>query len=381
VLTLFLLSGAALPPPPEHGVRVIVETNGRASAAGISDPRTSRKASIDDPVRIASVSKLAVALAVLRLVDQGKLDLDRDVSEWLGWSMRNPAFPDTPVTLRLLLSHQSGLTDRADYINPLGGTLRDWLNRPDVWDSERKPGSYFRYSNLNFPVIASVMEAATKTRFDALMAKTLFRPAGIRGCFNWAGCGPREFKRAVVMRDVAGAVVRDDLEGKPPPCFAVPAEDGRCDLTGYTPGTNGALFSPQGGMRISGRDLAKLGKLIGSPRALRRLGIDAKLLATPQWTYDGSNGDTEKGVFCAYGLAVHILNANTQAGCSDDLFGDGKLRIGHSGEAYRLRSGVWVDPKTGKGRAFFATGLLPELPNGTSAFTTEEEAMARAVLP
>jgi CubicO group peptidase (beta-lactamase class C family) len=381
VLALSLLAAAALPPPPEHGVRIIVETSGPAHAEGVSDPRTRRAATPDDPVRIASVSKLAVALAVLRLVDRGKLDLDRDVSDWLGWPMRNPAFPDTPVTLRQLLSHQSSLTDRADYAIPLGETLRERLSRPGAWDSERRPGSYFRYTNLNFPVIASVMEAATGQRFDRLMQATVFRPARIRACFNWSGCGPRELSRAVVLRDPTGTIVRDDLQGKPPPCPVVPRADGNCDLSRYKPGENGALFSPQGGMRISGRALAKLGRLIGNPRALKRLGIDAKLLVTPQWRYDGSNGDTEKGVFCAHGLSVHILNANPRPGCSDDLFGDGRVRIGHSGEAYGLRSGVWIDPATGQGRAFFATALAPELPSGTSAFTTEEEAMARAILP
>ncbi len=372
---------AAHPTAPAHGVRIIVDTTGQSRAAGTSDPRTARAATPDDPVRIASVSKMAVALAVLRLVDRGSLDLDRDVSHWLGWAVRNPAYPETPITLRLLLSHQSGLTDRADYAIPLGETVRERLSRAGAWDIERQPGSYFRYSNLNFPVIASVMEAATGNRFDRLMTEALFRPVGIKACFNWSGCGPHEVTRAVVLRDITGAIVRDDLQGQPPPCPVVPRSDGGCDLAGYAPGDNGALFSPQGGMRISARDLAKLGKLIGSPRALRRLGIDAKLLATPQWRYDGRNGDTEKGVFCAYGLAVHILNANRQPGCSDDLFGDGTLRIGHSGEAYGLRSGVWIDPETGTGRAFFATGLASELPSGTSAFTTEEEAMARAKLP
>lgn len=380
-LIALLAASAMLPPAPQHGVRVVVDANGGSSAAGVSDPRTGRRATPDDPVRIASVSKLAVALAVLRLVDQGRLDLDRDVSGWLGWPLRNPAFPDTPVTLRLLLSHQSSLTDAADYAIPLGETVRERLARPGAWDTDRRPGSFFRYSNLNFPVIASVMEAATGERFDRLMTATLFRPAGIRACFNWSGCTTRALRRAVVLRDTAGAVVRDDLEGKPPLCPVVPRADGGCDLSGYRPGDNGALFSPQGGMRISGRGLAKLGRLIVRPSALRRLGIDARLLATPQWQYDGRNGDTEKGVFCAYGLAVHILNANTRTDCTDDLFGDRRVRIGHSGEAYGLRSGVWIDPATGRGRAFFATGLASDLPRGTSAFTAEEEAMARAILP
>ena len=53
-----------------------------------------RPLTLTDPVRIASISKLAVALGVIRLVEQGRLDLNRDVSAWLGWRLRNPAFPD-----------------------------------------------------------------------------------------------------------------------------------------------------------------------------------------------------------------------------------------------------------------------------------------------
>ena len=68
-------------------------------AAGAADPQTGRAATADDPVRIASISKLATALGVMRLVDDRRLDLDRDVSDYLGWSLRNPAFPDRPVRI------------------------------------------------------------------------------------------------------------------------------------------------------------------------------------------------------------------------------------------------------------------------------------------
>ena len=79
---------------------------------------------IDDPARIASITKLHVALGVMRLVEAGKLDLDRDVSDTLGWRLRNPAFPDRPITLRLLLSHRSSLRDRVDYAKVVWG--REW---------------------------------------------------------------------------------------------------------------------------------------------------------------------------------------------------------------------------------------------------------------
>ena len=78
----------------------------------------------------------------MRLVEQGRLDLDRDVSDYLGWSLRNPAFPDRPITLRLLLSHRSSLRDGVDYAIPLGTTLQSVLAaRPPMTPSIRRAPS------------------------------------------------------------------------------------------------------------------------------------------------------------------------------------------------------------------------------------------------
>ena len=156
-----------------------------SGAAGMADPAAGRALTVDDPVRIASITKLVVALGVMRLVEQGRLDLDSDVSERLGWRLRNPAFPDTPLTLRLLLSHRSSLRDDVDYAVPLGRTVRETLAAPAAWDSEHAPGTYFRYANLGFPVIASVMEAATGERFDRLMDRLVLKPLALDACFNW----------------------------------------------------------------------------------------------------------------------------------------------------------------------------------------------------
>ena len=107
-----------------------------------------RAVSIDDPARVASISKLVVAIGVMRLVEQGKLDLDRDVNDYLGWRVRNPAFPDARLTLRSLLSHQSGLRDSVDYIVPLDGSLQAVLANPKAWDAGHAPGTYFSYANI-----------------------------------------------------------------------------------------------------------------------------------------------------------------------------------------------------------------------------------------
>ena len=353
-------------------------------AEGEADRATHRLAGPDDPVRIASVSKLVTALGVMRLVDAGKLDLDRDVSDYLGYPLRNPAFPDRMITLRLLLSHQSSLLDGADrYIIPLGETLQQRLAEPALWDSAHAPGSgWFHYTNLNFPVIASVMERVTGERFDRLMQRLVLRPLRLGACFNWSGCSIQTVRRAVVLYRASGEVAKDDLHGAMPACLVVTAADGNCDLSHYAPGSNGALFSPQGGLRVSMRDLAKIGQLLarGGKGFLSRKAFAE--LTRPQWRFDGANGlgedGTASGFFCGYGLAVQLIGA-PGPGCHDDLFGDGRLRIGHSGDAYGLKSGLWIDPRTGKGLAFFTSAVADDAPKGRSAFTASEEAVvARA---
>jgi len=349
----------------------------RAGAGGLADRATGRKATIDDPVRVASVTKLHVALGVMRLVEQGRLDLDRDVSDYLGWRLRNPAFPDAPITLRLLLSHRSSLTDAADYVLPLGTTVEAHVRDPKAWDAVHAPGTYFRYTNLNFPIVATAMERVTGERFDRLMRRLVLAPLGISGCMNWSGCSTATLARAVVLYAPDGKAVKDDLRGAPPPCLVYAPADGSCDLEAYRLGTNGGLFSPQGGLRISMADLAKVGGLLlrrGRLADGRRFLAEASIAEMEHlhWRHDGANGETEEGFYCGYGLATQ-----TTAQCStDDLFGDRRPRTGHAGDAYGVRSGLWIDPATGRGIAFFATGLGDSPPKGRSSYRAVEEWLA-----
>ena len=252
-------------PGPVASVRVAFDRDGVTDirAEGLADVATGRKLTAGDPVRIASISKLVTAIGVMRLVEAGKLDLDADVSGYLGWELRNPAFPDTPITLRLLLSHRSSLTDAAGYWQtPLGGKISDILADPRAWDDSHAPGQYFRYTHLNFPLVAQVMERATGERFDLLMDRLVLEPLGIEGCFNWANCNEASVARAVVIYDGEGKPAKDDLHGVRPDCPVNPAEDGSCDLGEWRAGDNGGLFSPQGGLRISANGLARVGRLL-----------------------------------------------------------------------------------------------------------------------
>jgi CubicO group peptidase (beta-lactamase class C family) len=385
---LILLSGCtalSLPPPlPAPAGYVFVEFDREGivefEARGLADRARHRALTIDDPVRIASVSKLAVALGVLRLVEADTLDLDRDVSDWLGWKLRNPAFPDRPISLRMLMSHRSGLRDAVDYAIPLGSGLQSTLSNPLAFDRSHPPGEYFTYSNLNFPVVATVMEAATGERFDLLMRALVLDPLGLDACFNWPTCSDAAVARAVVLYGADGKAVRDDLGGQRPLCPVVPDGAGGCDWQAYRPGANGALFSPQGGLRISARDLAAIGRLLlnkGRHEGRQFLSeASMRALGEGHWRFDGANGDSENGFYCGYGLALQLLSRCPPA---DDLFGDGAAWQGHAGEAYGVRSGVWIDAERGVGVAFFATGIAERPPRGRSSYTQAEEWLARRI--
>ncbi|WP_343520694.1 serine hydrolase [Sphingomonas sp.] len=379
LLLLLALAGfAAISRPAAAApaeVRVAFDLRGETGvhASGAADRATGRHVTADDPVRVASISKLVVALGVMRMVEAGQLDLDRDVSEVLGWRVRNPAFPDAAVTLRQLLSHRSGLIDPAEYRVPLGERLAGMVVRPEAWDAGHRPGTYFRYANIGFPVIASVMEKAGGERFDRLMQRLVLAPLELDACFNWSTCSDAKIARHVVLYRSTGEVALDDLGGKRPHCPVI-VKTG-CDLAGYRLGENGALFSPQGGLRASMRDLAAIGRMLlqGGGRFLKRGSIAE--LERVAWRFDGANGDTSNGFYCQYGLAVTTLPTRRE-GCADDLFGDGRVHVGHAGEAYGLRSGLWIDRKRGTGVAFFATATQPDS-KGVTAFSREEERLAR----
>ena len=387
-----LLSGCATihaeAPPVAAQAAVAFDRSGEGGvwATGLADPAAGRLATPDDPVRIASVSKLVVAIGVMKLSEQGALRLDEDVSRYLDWPLRNPDFLDQPITLNMLLSHRSSLRDGDDaYVVPLGSSVKDALADPAVWDRRHGPSEgYFAYTNFNFPLVAAVIEKVTGERFDLWMRREVIEPMKLDACFNWPSCSDAAVARAVVlMQD--GKAVRDDHNGKRPDCPVFVREGEACDLTRWKLGDNGALFSPQGGLRISPRGLARVGRML-----LNGGTLDGVRIISPQsveamigagWTYDGRNGSRsgESDGICSYGLAVRQLSTRPRL-CADDPEGRGTRWVGHAGDAYGLRSGLWIDRERGVGIAYYVTGLPAVLPPGRSSFSAaEEEAFRRAV--
>jgi CubicO group peptidase (beta-lactamase class C family) len=370
------------PPPPVHAeVGVAFDRNGELAsfADGIADPQSGRRVTVDDPVRVASVSKMVTAIGVMKLVDQGKLDLNSDVSSWLGWTLHNPSFPDRQITLSMLLSHTGSVREHDDdYVIPLGGSLQQVMADPKNWDPQHGPGdNYFAYVNLNYPIIGSIIEKVTGERFDLWMRRNVLEPMKLDACFNWPTCSDAAVVRAVELDDPSGKPVKDDLHGVRPACPVFVKEGEPCDLGRWKLGENGSLFAPQGGLRISARGLARIGRMLlndgtlDGVRILSSQSVDT--LLTQIWRLRGDNGATDGGFYCSAGNGTHQI-PNKVPGCADDMGSRGAVLVGHAGDAYGMKSGVWIDRRRGRGIAYFVTGVADPAPKAAdSAYSAAEE--------
>ena len=385
-LALALVSGHALaqPAPPLYAepATVVVafdrETIRPLIVEGLANKETGRALEANDPVRIASISKLIMALTALRLVDEGKVDLDRDVSDYLGWKLRSPHHPDAPITLTHLLSHRAGLSDAGGYFIPFGQSLEAKLADPAAWREVGPPGeAAFQYANLGSPLVATALEAASGERYDRLVERLVFAPLGVKACLNWIGCGPELEARAVTLYRHTGEVAADGPDRLPPACTIPVAEGQACDLGAYVPGTNASIFSPQGGVRIGMMDLAKIGQalMLGPDSGLLKVETLERLAVS---AFQGKTGARE--LFCHYGLGLQVIEF-PGSDCNDTLFGNGQPWIGHPGEAYGLLSGLWFDGAGERGFVFFLTEAPPP-PGGedTGNFTSAEKALMQRAL-
>jgi CubicO group peptidase (beta-lactamase class C family) len=310
----------------------------------------------------------------MQLVEEGTLDLDRDVSDYLGWELRNPNYPDRAITLRYLLAHVSSIRDAGEsYIIRYPRALQEAFDPadPDFGERfqiaeesvDRGPGVFFEYCNLNYGVVGTVLEKVTGLRFDVLMQQRFFEPLGLPGGFNVAGLSTTEQESMATLYrkrdreeiwhpDGEWVAQVDDLSSGIP--TALP------DEADYQPGTNGAQFSPQGGARLSLKGLETLATVFlgdGSVGEVRLLSPESMTeLRRQVWHYDPEMENLEdwNGNLNAWAAGIRIVTSETEG---DRLFvGDDRVWFGHFGEAYGLLAGVWADPETGDAVIFALTG-------------------------
>lgn len=363
-----------------------------AGAAELApDGRVLRPLQPETPVRIASISKLVLALAVHRLADAGRLDLDADASRYLGWTLRNPAHPDVAITLRQLLRHESSLSDAGGYAMQLGEDLKDRIGKASF--SPAAPGTSFDYANLNAVVLGTIVEKVTGQRFDAAMRALVFAPLGLSACYNWSACGPGQAERGgVLYRKSADFgehwapdgpwIPQVDAE-RPVGGCPVRVEPGApCALDAYVPGSNGGLFSPQGGLRISILELVRIGQALLATDDFLKPATRASLFRALPVKPPGTGEETDVRLMQAWSEGgLHCLSGTGERGGDQPLAPVPMAGCGHLGEAYGLLSALIVDPAAGTVRAWFLTGTAAAPPAGRrSRFHVVEEDLAAQAL-
>ena len=139
----------------------------RTSQYGFADVKAGVKVSPETLFEIGSVSKSFVALAVLQLAEEGKLDLHKPVTTYLPWLKIESKY--APFTTHHLLSHTSGLSGVPLLMRVAATTLRAGF----------EPGSRWVYSNIGYVLLGFLLEAIHKKPFAEVMRQRVFNPLGM----------------------------------------------------------------------------------------------------------------------------------------------------------------------------------------------------------
>jgi len=177
------------------GVSLTLIKNGEISsteAYGVIETETNIMVNPDTIFNACSISKFVTAILVLKLTEQGFLDLDEDVnSKLIAWKVPENEFTlNNKVTLRTLLSHQSGIVDPKGSFGELDSTqgtptMVDLLEGTKAYCSEPievtyEPGSRFDYSDAGYCIIEQLIEDISGKSFDLLMDELIFEPLNMK---------------------------------------------------------------------------------------------------------------------------------------------------------------------------------------------------------
>jgi len=306
-----------------------------SNSFGLKDIDTKSPLSDSDIFRIASISKSFSATSIMQLREAGKLSLDDDFSDLVGFKIRNPKFPEKVITLRMIMSHTSSINDSQGYftldaINPSKNP--DWAKSY----SDYAPGEGYKYCNLNYNMVGTVIEKLSGERFDNYVKNHILNPLGLYGGYNIDSLDAGRFA-------TLHEYIPETKTFKPSPAAYNPRRE---EIRNYTMGYTTPIFSPTGGMKISAIDLAKymsmhmnMGKYNGKKIMSKK---SAKIMQTKIADEEG------------YALALTNL---------DDLI-PGKMMVGHTGSAYGLYSAMFFHPKEKFGIVVITNGCNPNYTNG-----------------
>ncbi len=296
---------------------------------GKKNLQTAEKLRTGNIFRIASISKSFSATSIMQLVEAGKLHLDDDMSTLMGFTVRNPKYPDIPITLRMCLSHTSSINDSQGYftldaINPAKNP------HADSCYNDYAPGKGYRYCNLNYNMIGTIIEKTSGERFDRYVQHHVLEPLGLYGGYWVDGLDSSRFASLYEYEPATGFTLADSAYNPR-----------RAIISNYVMGYSTPVFSPTGGMKISAGDLARYMTMhmdYGESHGVRIISEQsARDMQTPQ------------SAELNYGFALWTT----------DNYIPGKTLVGHTGSAYGLYSNMFFHPSEKWGLVLITNGCDP----------------------
>lgn len=272
--------------------------------------------------RCASVTKMVTGIGLMRLMERGVLDPDGDISDYLGYKVRNPRYMDTPITLRMLMSHTAGMNETSSYSRQ-SSLLQDMIDvtrKARANFKEVKPGTQYAYSNFGAGITGSIIESVTGMDVSSFMRQEVFGPLGIDAAYNVNQLADPECIPTTYNTQGETVVGASYLLSQP--YVAEPSPDTHYRMT-------------VGGLYIRPRDLARLGIALcgdGTVDGVRVLS-EASLAMTRQEQSPQTTGITENTPYSFFTIR------------QDNLL-EGRRVYGHQGTSDGVVCNLYYEPES-----------------------------------
>jgi CubicO group peptidase (beta-lactamase class C family) len=271
----------------------------------------------------------------MQLIDGNKIHLDDDVSNLLGFKVRNPKYPDQAILLRHLLSHRSSIHDTEGYytLDVIDSSRNTkWKNAY----SNNSPGLQFIYSNLNYNMLGAIIEKISGKRYDKYIIENILQPLGIEGGYDVSELDANRFAQIYTYdaKSLRYNKSKEAYQFKP------------SLSTGYVVGRSAPLLSPTGGLKISALGLARYMTMHMQGGEYNGIKI---LNRTSEEMMQTLTGDLP-----GYGMGFRINNKLI----------DGEIIIGHTGSAYGFYGAMFFHPLKKIGFVVLVNGCKQEYEDG-----------------
>jgi len=273
--------------------------------------------------RGASVTKLVTGIGMMKMIDEGLLDPDEDISTYLGNKVRNPKYMKTPITLRMLSSHTAGMVENSSFARK-SSILSDMISVKKKAGSNFKravkPGSAYTYSNFGAGIVGSVIESVTGQDVSSFMREFLFAPLGIDAAYHVTQLEEPDYIAATYKKDGSLYAAPSYMLRQEYVPEALPDEHYRVTI---------------GSLQIRPRDLARLGIALcgdGTVDGVRVLSEEAVQAMRQEHSLetDGITAESPYTFFCIR---------------QDTLF-EGKRVYGHQGTDEGIVCNLYVEPES-----------------------------------